>query len=169
MTTEDLLSDLRARIQSLHDEDWRMFELLKQRLLTPPARIVQPAVSEPPGADSEPDTGTLTGSVEKVFKKHPEVAWSVQTLEGHLRKDGFAFEAKNPRASLNTTVARLAERGLIFIWKKGSGRKPHLYRALPSGNSAGLRGRVAAIPEPGLFHNGEVVDGGEGEETQTSQ
>jgi hypothetical protein len=164
MTTEDLLVDLRARIQAQHDEDWRMFELLKQRLLTPSAPIAPLSISALPEQDSGPDTTTLIGSVERVFQSQPEVAWSVQTLERQLRKDGFALEAKNPRSSLNTAVARLAERGLISISKKGSGRKPHFYKALPPGNSAALRGRMAAIPEPQTFSNGKTVEDGGGEE-----
>jgi hypothetical protein len=164
MTTEDLLLDLRARIQARHDEDWRAFELLNQRLLAPPARIVPLSISEPAEEHSGPDTTTLIGSVERIFQSRPEVVWSVQTLEGQLRKDGFAFEAKNPRSSLNTAVGRLAQRGLIVIHRKGSGRKPHFYKALPSGNSAALRGRMAAIPEPQTFSNGKKVENGGGQE-----
>jgi hypothetical protein len=164
MRTEDLLADLRSRIQTQHDEDWRMFELLKQRLLTPSDRIVPLSVSAPPEQHSAPDTITLIGSVEQIFQSRPDVAWSVQTLEKQLRQDGFAFEAKNPRSSLNTAVARLAERGLISIYKKGSGRKPHLYKALPSGNSAALRGRMAAIPESQTFSNGKKAEDGGGQE-----
>src|SRR5207237_191468 len=147
--TQALLSQLRALFQVQHEEDRQLLERLERRLLPSaadhPKSNIEPSVQ---GA-AEPDPTTLIGSVERLFQSQPEMTWSVEALEKRLRKEGFAFEAKNPRASLNTAVSRLAERRVIEIYTRGSGRKPHLYRALRSANSGALRGRMAAtIPEP---------------------
>jgi hypothetical protein len=175
MSTQSLLAELKAKIHAQHAEDWKAFERLERRLLASPAEIERQlefgiTSSKETKARSGPDTETLIGSVERLFQSHPDVAWSVVTLGKKLRKDGFVLEAKNPHSSLNTAVARLAKRGLIGIYRPGSGRRPHLYKTLPSGNAAALRGRVLAISNEPTLENGKVEDGaGEEETTPLSQ
>ena len=112
------------------------------------------ATSAPEIAD---ESASLIGSIERAFQSRSDVAWSAVTLERKLRHSGFAFQAKNPRASINTALTRLVERGVIAVCKRGNGRRPSLYKSLPAGNAAALRGRFAAMMPESPYVNGNVA------------
>jgi hypothetical protein len=152
MQTNDVLAKLRDCIKARQSEEWKLFDYLERQLLTTPVPI-EPC--QPPSSES-----TLIGAVTAIFRSGKREAWTVPLLEKQLQKDGFPFDGKNARASLNTAVSRLAERHVIAVVKKSSGRRPALYKVIQPGNADALRGRHAAVSSPQFFRNGNVEDGG---------
>jgi hypothetical protein len=146
---------LRERRCAEHSADLIAIERIERMILS---ALESPPAEEKPIADAFAVAATLIGSVQQVFEAHPERLWSVHLLEKQLRSDGFKFEAKNPQASINTAVARLVERNVVAVRRRGSGRKASLYIARPSGNLAAVRGRLAAMGDLSLSENGKPVE-----------
>src|ERR1700729_2400569 len=109
MRTKELLSELRNQIQAQHDADWRAFNYLERRLSTPPL-VTEDVPPIPPSVPLKSDEATLIGSVEQIFRSHPNVIWSVPKIAARLRTQGFILGAKNPGPSLNKAVTRLEGR-----------------------------------------------------------
>jgi hypothetical protein len=87
--------------------------------------------SAEPNTNADPESQpTLIDAVESIFRNSPDMSLNVSSLEAQLRGRGFVFAAKQPKSSINTAVARLAERGIIRIVKRGTGRKPSTYRLI---------------------------------------
>jgi hypothetical protein len=78
---------------------------------------------DPDGAD------TLIGRVESVLFADPEKRWTVPTMIEHLRSIGVQFEAKRPDATMGLIFSKLKGRYKVRIVKRGSGRRPHVYKA----------------------------------------
>ena len=164
MDAEALLAELKAHLEALHAAEWAWFDRLKARLLAPSTPLdnrlpgtAEAAAKTTPAPEITDESASLIGSIQRAFQSRSDVAWSAVTLEKKLRHDGFAFQAKNPRGSINTALTRLVERGSIAVCKRGSGRRPSLYRSLPAGNAAALRGRFAAMMPESSCMNGNVA------------
>jgi hypothetical protein len=144
-----VLADLEEHIKSIQSEDWELFDSLKRRLLAAASNGgVETAVTRV-GVETARclASATLIASVRRAFDTYPDASWSPSLLERHLQKKGFSFNAKNPRSSINTALARLVERGIIAVYRQGVGRKQSFYKRFPSGNAAALRGRMMAISD----------------------
>jgi hypothetical protein len=150
---QKVLAELRQRAKANYEHDIDAIERV-EKLITTAESAVMPspeflltatrATAAPASDQGDEDSEvTLIDLVERVFKQFPDQSWNVNTLERQLRNAGFVFEAKNPKASLNTSLARLTERGAIRVSKRGGGRKPNLYRTVPAVN-AETNGHVAA-------------------------
>jgi hypothetical protein len=87
---------------------------------------------------------TMISAIEQVFRTYPTTGWTVENLEIELRHGGFEFEAKNPKASINTTLARLIERGMVRVRERGVGRKPSVYLSVDPTPNASEQKRGAA-------------------------
>lgn len=87
---------------------------------------------------------TMISAIEQVFRTYPTTGWTVENLEIELRQGGFEFEAKNPKASINTALARLIERGMVRVRERGVGRKPSVYLSVDPTPNASEQKRGAA-------------------------
>jgi hypothetical protein len=47
-----------------------------------------------------------------------------------MGRDGFTFEAQQPKISVNQALTKLAGKGLIRLVRRGSGRQPNYYEAV---------------------------------------
>jgi len=84
---------------------------------------------------------TLIDAIEQIFRRYPTSAWTVETLEIELRQAGFKFQSKSPKASINTSLARLIYRKIIRVTKQGVGRNPSEYKNVdPSPNASEQKG-----------------------------
>lgn len=90
---------------------------------------------------------TLIDAIEQVFRTYPTTGWTVENLEIELRHGGFEFEAKSPKASINTTLARLIERRIVRVRERGVGRKPSVYLSVDPTPNASEQKRGAAKAE----------------------
>jgi hypothetical protein len=147
MTTQETellqtaLSALRRRAKVNYERDLEAIERV-ERLIAAGAEITAESAQHllatataapvimngeivPDDSESQP---TLIDAVERAFKTFPSVSLNVSSLETHLRKTGFVLAAKQPKSSINTAVSRLAERGIIRIVRRGTGRKASTYR-----------------------------------------
>lgn len=142
-----LIADMRHRAKAAFDQDMESIDRFERLAfsenadtsLSLPALPV--AIENENGEESEV---TLIDSVAHVFKRFPEQSWNVNTIERQLLSERFVFAAKNPKASINTALSRLAERGIVRISKRGAGRKPNQYRAEIAVN-AEANGHVEAM------------------------
>jgi hypothetical protein len=152
-----LLSDLKLRAKANYDRDVEAIERVERLLTLDPGALV-PTISKElmllasvaPCANGQSQTAvpesdeqtSLIDSVEAIFRHFPDRSWNVSMLEAQLRQGGFAFAAKNPKASINTSLARLTDRGTVRVTRRGAGRKPSIYKAAANVSDANV-----AVPE----------------------
>jgi hypothetical protein len=127
---KDFLARLRESTKRAYEEDIAAID-----------RVIRLADEQQPQVSSivethqlaeQPTMGaSIIGSVEELFRADPHKAWNVRTLHRKLAAAGFPFQAKNPKASLNTALLRLEKRRVIHAVERGSGRRPTIYKLLP--------------------------------------
>ena len=84
-------------------------------------------------ADAEEDAPrTIIDTVEQVMLANTSQKWSVPSMIAHLKSAGFKLQAKKPEATMGLVFQKLAKkRKTIVRVRRGSGRTPNLYRAIP--------------------------------------
>jgi hypothetical protein len=81
-------------------------------------------------ADSEPLT--IIDTVEQIMQADPHKKWSVPLMVAHLKNIKFPLEAKKPEATMGLVFTKLMKkRKTIVRVRRGSGRMPNLFRAIP--------------------------------------
>jgi hypothetical protein len=86
---------------------------------------------------------SLIDAVENIFRSDPHKGWNVKTLHRKLVASGFAFQSKNPKASINTALSRLLNKRMsILVIQHGSGRRPTQYKLVPFAKEQNSNGRV---------------------------
>jgi len=164
---KDALAALRRRVRLNYERDIEAIDhvqhLLAEGELAPHTlRMIFGA--EPPSSDSrvrfhlKGDSYdrqplrrmTLIDAIRRIFRTYPTSGWTVDTLEIELRHAGFQFDAKNPKASINTSLAKLLERKIIWVREQGVGRRPSLYQNVDPTPDATERNLGGAQEPPSL-------------------
>ena len=97
---------------------------LEEQRVTPPDGRTDNAAPEPAFANL-----TMIDAVQHLFDLYPNRVWTVTDVERKLREHEFPFTAANVQGSLNTALGRLLhDRHVIEIVRRGSGRRPTVYR-----------------------------------------
>lgn len=75
---------------------------------------------------------TIIDTVEQIMQADPHKKWSVPLMVGYLKNINFPLEAKKPEATMGLVFAKLMKkRKTIVRVRRGSGRMPNLFRAIP--------------------------------------
>jgi hypothetical protein len=111
---------------------------------TPAAQLLPLPLTKIPNDESGTDeASSLIDAVEQIFRSDPHKGWNVKTLHRRLAASGFAFQAKNPKSSINTALSRLVKkRRTILVMQQGSGRRPTQYKLVPFAKEPNSNGRV---------------------------
>jgi hypothetical protein len=119
-------ADLDRRLEAIRLVREMLAEAAPEAAVAPP---VDAAQTEPPPQERAADDGpTLIESVEDLLKRENR-AWTVPQVYDALRSKNFQFGSKTPKGTIGTALIRLVERELAVVVKKGSGRRPHQYKA----------------------------------------
>jgi hypothetical protein len=90
----------------------------------------QPQLQLKPDAD---ETLPAEGSLKrKVLDTARTISGKFDTalIVQEMSRDGFRFEAQQPKISVNQALTKLAGKGLIRLVRRGSGRQPNYYEAV---------------------------------------
>lgn len=78
------------------------------------------------------DPLTIIDKVEEIMQGDPNKKWTVPAMVAYLQQINFPLVAKKPQATMGLVFGKLARtRKTIVRVRKGSGRNPHTYRAIP--------------------------------------
>jgi len=79
----------------------------------------------------EEETNTIIGTVEATFQSDPERKWTVPAMVMFLQQRGFPLDAQKPERTMGLVFRKLLKRGKVRLTRRGSGRIPHQYKAVP--------------------------------------
>jgi hypothetical protein len=83
-------------------------------------------------SEESDDPQTIIDKVEQIMQADPAKKWTVPGMLVHLQQIGFPLAAKKPQATLGLVFAKLVnKRRTIRLFKRGAGRNPNVFRAIP--------------------------------------
>ncbi len=109
-------------------------------LFTPPKPPSEPGPAEEPaeeiaevedgGNEGDINQPTIMSKIVEVLGSEPNRQFTVWEFIKTAERQGYKFAAKKPESSVSLAFAKLLRREKIRRIHKGSGRSPHIYKAL---------------------------------------
>jgi hypothetical protein len=129
MTKEEIKTIETAMLEE-HRRDLEALERLK--------RFVPDAAPKGSGShkthsvvEEEGDSGadaSLRDKVAEVLSAEPVKCWTAQKVLDRLIELNFPLGSKKPKNGVSVALGVWVKRGKAHIYRKGSGRRPHVYR-----------------------------------------
>jgi hypothetical protein len=74
---------------------------------------------------------TIIGRVESIMVANTARRWTVPSMLTELMRQKFPLAAQKPASTLGLVFGKLHKRGRIRLVRRGSGRTPNVFRAVP--------------------------------------
>lgn len=127
--TPEQLSEVERRMEEEHRKDREALLRLKRFLdLGEQTSVI--TIHREEDSSNVDDTPTIISKVESVFADDFTRKWTVPTMIAHLRHEGFPLVAQKPEATMGQVFARLQQRGVIRLVRRGAGRRPNIFKAV---------------------------------------
>jgi hypothetical protein len=128
------IEEMQQSMLEEHRKDLEALERLKRFLPQSNAAVSKPkGVPEDLGPQADLESlseDTIIGKVEQVMTSDTARRWTVPLMFAELRRQNFPLAAQKPERTLGLILRKLADRKVIKIVKRGSGRSPNVYKAV---------------------------------------
>ena|SRR5581483_3604064 len=130
--TPEQLSAVERQMEEEYRKDREALARLKRFLkVDAPSENIDGNQSNDSTDVSDAAVPTIIGKVEEIMTADITRKWTVPTMLAHLRHEKFPLTAQKPEATLGQVFAKLQRRGVIRIVRRGSGRIPNVFKAVP--------------------------------------
>jgi hypothetical protein len=130
--TKDQVEAIEAAMLEEHRKDLEALQRLKRFLPNAgPSGLDAARAPKPNVAEEEPEDETspsLRDKIAEILSADPSQGWTTRKVLARLVELKFPLGAQRPINGVSVALSVWVRRGKAYIARRGTGRKPHIYR-----------------------------------------